>query len=455
MNEKHRILIIDDEAPIRQTLSASLEDEGYLVQHAKDGESGLEAIKTYNPEVILLDIWMPGKLDGMQVLTEAKKMFPHTDIVMMSGHGTIETAVKATKLGAWDFIEKPLSTDKIIVTLQNLLLFRQEREEKAALLNKLRRNIALIGESENMRLLKQTISQLAPEESHILLQGEKGTGKALSSQNIHYLSPRAGHPYIDIACNTIPPSLMDSELFGFEKGAYPGADKTRKGKIELAHTGTLFLDDVHELTPEVQEKLFLFLKEGSFQRVGGLDKVEAKVRIITATSKDLATEAKEGRFSQDLYYALTKNLLKLPAMVDRLGDIPALISHFSDMMVREGAYPRKSLSAHALESMQKYPWPGNVRELKNFIERVYILTPGDFVDVHDLHFAGLTATSTSSQEGVIEENTFRDARARFEKEFLIQKLNENNGNITKTAELIGLERSYLHRKIKTYGINAE
>ncbi len=449
MNDKHRILIIDDEAPIRQTLSASLEDEGFHVLQAKDGESGLEAIKVENPEVILLDIWMPGKLDGMQVLSEAKKKYPHCDIVMMSGHGTIETAVKATKLGAWDFIEKPLSTDKIIVTLQNLFLFRLEKEEKLALLNKLRRNIALIGESEPMRNLKQQISQLAPTNHPVLIKGEQGTGKALISQNLHYLSTKASHPFVDISCNVIPPSLMESEIFGFEKGAYPGADKTRKGKLELAHSGTLFIDDIHELTIEAQKKLLIFLKEKYFIRLGSLEKTTSDVRIICATNKDLNLEAKEGRFLEELFFELSQNTIQVSPLKDRASDLPSLISHFSDMMVREGAFARKTFSAHALETMQLHSWTGNVRELKNFIERIYILTPIEFVDVHDLHFAGLIPASTN------DENTFRDARAKFEREFLIQKLNENNGNITKTAELIGLERSYLHRKIKTYGINVD
>jgi two-component system nitrogen regulation response regulator NtrX len=461
MNEKHKILIIDDEAPIRQTLAASLMDEGFEVFSAKDGESGLEAIKNFQPEIILLDIWMPGKLDGMGVLAEGRKTYVQSDFVMMSGHGTIETAVKATKLGAWDFIEKPLSTDKIIVTLQNLISFRQEREDKAALLNKLRRNIAIIGESEPMCNIKQTLAQIAPADSFVFIEGENGTGKALVAQNIHYLSPRAGHPYIDISCKTIPPSLMESEFFGFEKGAFPGAEKTRRGKLELAHTGTIFIDDIQEMPLEIQDKLFSFINNGYFQRMGGSEKTEVKTRIIAASNLKMSKEISGGRFREILFGKLNTHLIKLPQLKERFGDIPALISHFSDMMVREGAFERKTFSAKAYEKMQEYQWPGNVRELKNFIERIYILTPGDYVDVHDLNFAGLVVnelnidSASDSKTKVSGFNTFRDARAKFEKEFLLQKLNENNGNITRTAEIIGLERSYLHRKIKSYGINVD
>jgi two-component system nitrogen regulation response regulator NtrX len=461
MNDKHKILIIDDEAPIRQTLAASLMDEGFEVFSAKDGVSGLEALKSFQPEIILLDIWMPGKLDGLMVLTEGRKNYPQGDFVMMSGHGTIETAVKATKLGAWDFIEKPLATDKIIVTLQNLLLFRQEREDKAALLNKLRRNIALIGESESMRSIKQILSRIAPEDTFVFIEGATGTGKSLVAQNIHYLSNRAVHPYIDISCKTIPASLIESELFGFEKGAFPGADKARRGKFELAHTGTIFIDDIQEMPIEMQDKLLNFINNGYFLRVGGSEKIEVKTRIIVASTANMAKEITENRFLETLFKKLNTHLLTLPPLKERFGDIPALISHFSDMMVREGAFERKTFSAKAYEKMQEYSWPGHVRELKNFIERIYILTPGDFVDVHDLNFAGLITNDsqidslTDSMQKFNGFNTFRDARAKFEKEFLLQKLNENNGNITKTAEVIGLERSYLHRKIKSYGINLD
>jgi two-component system nitrogen regulation response regulator NtrX len=273
------------------------------------------------------------------------------------------------------------------------------------------------------------------------------------------LSNRAGHPYIDISCKTIPTTLLESELFGFEKGAFPGADKARRGKLELAHTGTLFIDDIQEMPLEIQDKLLAFINNGYFVRVGGTERIEVKSRIIAASNANMMQEISDGRFREALLQKLNSHLLKLPPLKDRFGDIPALISHFSDMMVREGAFERKTFSAKAYEKMQEYSWPGHVRELKNFIERIYILTPGEFVDVHDLNFAGLVVgdshTAIDSMQHFAGFNTFRDARAKFEKEFLLQKLNENNGNITKTAEVIGLERSYLHRKIKSYGINVD
>ncbi|MEY4616272.1 MAG: hypothetical protein RJB66_1232 [Pseudomonadota bacterium] len=451
IQEKAKVLIIDDEGPIRQVLSATLQDEGYQVQMAENGELGLAMMRDFQPEVVLLDIWMPGRLDGLAVLSEARRDFPQIDIVMMSGHGTIETAVRATRLGAWDFIEKPLSMDKIIVTLQNLLAYRSEKNEKLMLLNRLRKNIAILGEAPSMLALKQMISRVAPTESWILVQGETGAGKELAAQNIHYLSSRAGRVFVDFAVHSTSPELIESELFGYEKGYYPGADKSKRGRLELANLGTLFIDEIAELTPEAQAHLLKFLQEKSFVRLGGTEPVEVDVRIIASTSKDLEEEVRQGRWSRELYERLAMVKLAIPPLRERVGDIPALLSHFADQFVREGKTVRKNLSAPAMSCLQNYIWPGNVSELRNFVERVYILTPGEFVDVHDLRFAGLRVP-LSDAPSAEDSGTFREARAEFEKEFLIRKIGENGGNITRTAEIIGLERSYLHRKIKSYGI---
>ena len=442
-----KILIIDDEKPICDVLSASLKDDGYAVESAKDGESGLTMIREMQPDIVLLDIWMPGKLDGLQVLAEAKTQFPEIQFIIMSGHGTIETAVKAVKSGAFDFVEKPLSMDKISILIQNILSFKREQGEKKVLLSKLRKNLALIGEGPLMVNLKQMIARVAPSDAWVLVTGENGTGKELVAQNIHYLSLRAGHPFVEVNCAAIPKDLIESELFGYEKGAFTGADKSKKGKFDFANGGTLFLDEVGDMSSEAQAKILRILQEKNFHRVGGNEPVEVNVRVIAATNKNLEEEIKAGRFREDLYYRLNVIPFRVPPLRQRKEDIPLLVDYFGDMFIRNGGYRRKTFSEAAIELMRNHAWPGNVRELRNFVERVYILTPGEFVDVHDLKFAGLNETSDPN-----EVMTFREARARFEKEFLVQKINENSGNISKTAEVIGLERSYLHRKIKAYGI---
>lgn len=370
---------------------------------------------------------------------------------MISGHGTIETAVKATKLGAYDFIEKPLSMDKITIIIQNILNYQAEREEKVLLLNKLRKSIALIGEAPAIMATKQIIAKMAPTHSWILVTGEAGVGKALAAQNIHYLSTRAGKAFVDVSCGTIPEDLLESEIFGIEKGAMPGVEKVKKGKLDLAQGGTLFLNEVSALTPEVQHRLVKFYETKSYYRVGGSEEIRGDVRIIATTTKDLEKMVKEGRFSEDLYYKLNIIPFRMPTLRERPEDIPVLTSYFSDHVAREGGYIKKAFSEQAMESMMKYEWPGNVRELKNFIERVYILTPSEFVDLHDVRFAGLIGKDDDKMS-MDAMSTFREARARFEKEYLLKKIAENGGNISKTAEVIGLERSYLHRKIKSYGI---
>lgn len=445
-----KILIVDDEKAICEVLSASLRDEGFAVTVAYDGKEGLQAILEQKPDVVLLDIWMPGEMDGLDVLREAKNQGSLSQFVIMSGHGTIDTAVKAVKLGAWDFVEKPLSTDRIVISIQNVFNFVREQQEKHQLLNKLRRNIALVGESASMRQLRQMISRVAPSASWVLITGENGTGKELVAQNIHYLSPRASRAFVEVNCAAIPKDLIESELFGHEKGAFTGADRLKKGKFDHAHRGTIFLDEIGDMSLDAQAKILRILQERVFQRVGGNENIEVDVRVVAATNKNLLEEIKAGRFREDLYYRLNVIPCHVPTLKERPEDVPLLVGHFADQFMREGGHRHKVFSVDALERLQNHTWPGNVRELRNFVERVYILTPGDFVDVHDLQFAGLTE-NTKLDGGML---SFREARAQFEKEYLLKKIAENFGNISKTAEAIGLERSYLHRKMKSYGIDA-
>ena len=449
-----KILIVDDEAPIREVLSATLKDEGHTVVSAADGELGLKAMKEHQPDIVFLDIWMPGSLDGIEVLTTARKQFPNLEFVMISGHGTIETAVRATKLGAWDFIEKPLSMDKISIVISNIIHYQQEREEKTALLNKLRKSIALLGEAPKMMALKQMIVRTAPQQSWVLLKGENGAGKDLVAQNLHYMSPRASRPFIELHCSSIPEDLIDTELFGYEKGAFAGADKTQKGKIELAQGGTVFIDDIADLSLKAQEKVLRLLQEKKFQRVGGTQLVDIDIRLIAATRKNLENEVQAGRFSEALFHRINITTFEVPALREHAQDIPVLVEHFSDQVAKESGFVKKTFSAQAMRVMVEHNWPGNVRELKNFIERAYILTPEEEVDVHDLRFAGLS-NGVEVAAGLAELPTFREARSKFEKEYLLKKIQENNGNISRTAEVIGLERSYLHRKIKAFGIEVQ
>lgn len=472
-NSNIKILVVDDEAPIREVLSASLGDDGYQVKVARNGEDGLKSMEEFQPNVVLLDIWMPGSMDGIEVLEVAKRRFPNLETIIMSGHGNIETAVKAVKLGAWDFVEKPLSFDRIQILIKNILSYQGERLEKNALLTRLRRNIAMIGESPKMVQLKQLIARVASTPSWVLITGENGTGKELVAQNIHYLSPRAGRPFVEVNCAAIPEDLIESELFGYEKGAFTGADKMRKGKFDHAQGGTLFLDEIADMSLKTQAKILRILQERRFTRVGGEELIEADVRVIAATNKNLEQEIKAGRFREDLYYRLNVIPCQVPSLNERAEDIPSLVSHFSEQFIREGGYKPKVFSASAMAKLCSHSWPGNVRELRNFLERIYILTPGDYVDVHDLRFAGLQEVESTrlvagelngdlngefneeALTNVDEISNFREARARFEKEYLLKKIAENKGNISKTAEVIGLERSYLHRKIKSYGIDIE
>ncbi len=448
-----KILIVDDEAPIREVLSASLKDEGYLVESAHDGVSGLAAMEKVQPGIVLLDIWMPGKLDGLDVLSQARRQYPHIEFIIMSGHGTIETAVKATKLGAWDFVEKPLSMEKVLILVTNISSYQAERGEKNVLLNRLRKNISLVGDGATMKQIKQMIARVAPSESWVLIRGQNGTGKELVAQNIHYLSRRASKSFVEVNCAAIPEDLVESELFGYEKGAFTGAANSKKGKFDLAHGGTIFLDEIGDMSLKVQAKILRILQEQRFERVGGNETIQVDVRVIAATNKDLEKEIKDGRFREDLYHRLNVIPFQVPSLAERKEDIPSLMDHFSEHFAREGGYKIKHFSPEALKLLQKHNWSGNIRELKNFVERIYILTSSELIEPEHLSIAGLAINEDSiDSDEAMQSPSFKAARAIFEREYILRRLAENHGNISKTAEIIGLERSHLHRKIKAYGI---
>ncbi|MBX9768744.1 MAG: sigma-54 dependent transcriptional regulator [Bdellovibrionales bacterium] len=451
MNQSIRVLIVDDEAPIREVLGASLQDDGYTVQLASNGEQGLQMLESFKPHVAFVDVWMPGRIDGLGLIQEARRSNTKTDFIVMSGHGNIETAVKATKFGAWDFVEKPLSMDRVSILLTNLLNFQSERIEKSQLLTRLRRSIAIIGESRQTRELRGWISQVAPMKAPVLITGERGSGRELVAENIHFLSPHAGEAFMVFATEGTPEELIGMELFGVERGFLGSSIASRKGKIELCDGGTLYIDEVASLPIAVQKSLLGVIDEGRIQKVGADLKTATTTRLLFGTAVDLEAQVKEGKVLPEFLSAIHRHVQHVPRLSERPEDIPLLLQHFSEVFAREGGYRTKVFTEHALEKLRSYPWPGNVRELRNFVERVFILIAGTMVDIDELVLAGLAIDSSFDFEA-FEEPSLRAARAHFEKEYILRKLEQTQGNITKTAELIGVERSHLHRKIKAYGI---
>jgi len=447
MNET--ILIVDDEVSICQSLKAILEDEGFQVLTAGSGEEALKIVGEEMPQLVLLDIWLPG-MDGLETLKAIKAAHPQVLVIMMSGHGTIETAVKATKLGAFDFIEKPLSLDKVIILVNNALNVVRLEEENILLKQKVAHQYELTGASSLITELKEMIGIVAPTNAWILIMGENGTGKELVARSIHHLSRRSHKPIVEVNCAAIPEELIESELFGHEKGAFTGATEKKRGKFDLAHEGTIFLDEVADMSLKAQAKILRILQEKKFERVGGNKVIDMDVRVLAATNKDLEKEMEAGRFRQDLYYRLHVIPLRVPPLRNRKEDIPALAERFlQDFAAKEGQ-AQKKLTESALEKLKAHDWPGNVRELKNIIERMIILTPSGEIKAEDLPELGVKiAHDDMMLEPSIAGDSLRDARMDFERQFILKKLDEFDGNISKTAEAIGLERSNLHKKLKT------
>jgi two-component system, NtrC family, nitrogen regulation response regulator NtrX len=447
MNET--ILIVDDEISICQSLKAILEDEGYQVLVAGSGEEAIKIVAEEMPQLVLLDIWLPG-MDGLETLKAIKAAHPNVLIVMMSGHGTIETAVKATKLGAFDFIEKPLSLDKVIILVNNALNVVRLEEENILLKQKVAHQYELTGTSPVINELKEMISIVAPTNAWILIMGENGTGKELVARSIHHLSRRSHKPIVEVNCAAIPEELIESELFGHEKGAFTGATEKKRGKFDLAHEGTIFLDEVADMSLKAQAKILRILQEKKFERVGGNKVIDMDVRVLAATNKDLEKEMEAGRFRQDLYYRLHVIPLRVPPLRDRKEDIRFLTERFiQDFAAKEGQQ-LKTLTDGALERLMAHDWPGNVRELKNIIERLIILTPSNEIKADDIPELNVkTEQSVLAPEASEVSDSLRDARLDFERQFILKKLEEFDGNISKTAEAIGLERSNLHKKLKS------
>ena len=447
------ILIVDDEPSIVQSLKGLLSDEGFDVMTAPNGYEALKIIESDSPDLVLLDIWMPG-IDGIETLKEIKANNPFIQVIIITGHGNVETAVKATKLGAFDLIEKPLSIDKVIVGINNALNFRRLEEENRYLRKKTLAKNSIDGNSPSIMALKKNIAAVAPTDTWVLITGENGTGKELVARTIYQLGHRAEKPFVDVNCAAIPEELIESELFGHEKGAFTGATTKTRGKFEIASEGTIFLDEIGDMSLKTQAKILRVLQEQQFQRVGGSRVLKVDVRVIAATNKDLALEIKQGTFREDLYYRLNVVPIEVPTLRERKDDIPLLVDHFLNDCAIQNRTRQKHIDLEALAILSAYAWPGNVRELKNLIERLVILVPGERITVDDIppSYKATNMATRSIEHDYLSINDFKDAKKSFEEAYIRVKLQENDGNVSQTARRIGVGRSYLHKKLKQLNV---
>jgi two-component system nitrogen regulation response regulator NtrX len=447
------ILVVDDEPQIRETVAGILSDEGFEVVSAAEGEAALKLAGEENPDLVLLDIALPG-LDGLEVLQELKKHSPTLPVIMISAYGSVENAVKATRLGAYDFIEKPPHADKIVLTVKNALELARLTEENRRLRQQTAQVREIIGKSPAIEQLREKLLIVAPTNASVLITGENGTGKELVARALHYMSRRSHRSFVEVNCAAIPEDLIESELFGHEKGSFTGATARRQGKFDLAHGGTLFLDEIGDMSLKTQAKILRILEEQRFERVGGSRPIQVDARVVAATNKNLEEEISRGIFREDLYHRINVIPLHVPPLRERREDIPLLANHFLKELAAENETPPKTISRRALEALANLPWPGNVRELKNLIWRLAILSPGPHLDLNDLSLASPAAVEAApgGLETLLTRSDFREARAEFEREFLRRKLAEHHGSVSATAEAVGLERSHLYRKLRAYGL---
>ena len=443
-----RILVVDDERAIQGTLRAVLEDEGYRVTTAGAGEEAIRVATDEAPDLIFLDIWMPG-MDGLETLAELKRVRPELVVIMVSGHATIETAVKATRLGAYDFIEKPLSLEKTLVSVTRALEHGRLERENANLKAKLDARTEIIGESAPMRALREAIATAAPTSGRVLVHGENGSGKELVARAIHGLSGRREAPFVEVNCAAIPEELIESELFGHERGAFTGAVARRRGKFETADGGTLFLDEIGDMSLKTQAKVLRALEEQVIERVGGREPIKVDVRVIAASNRDLQGRIAQGAFREDLFYRLNVIPIEVPPLRERRDDVPMLVDHFIAVFSAENGKRLKTISGEALAYFLAYDWPGNVRELRNMVERLVIMTAGDVIGPDDVPAPLRPKEAPPIAEG---PRSLKDARDGFERAYILAELRTNDWNMTRTAERLGIERSHLYRKIKSYGI---
>ena len=442
------ILIVDDERGIRETARAVLEDEGFVADTVASGEECLRAVERRAYACVLLDVWLPG-MDGLETLEKLRERGTEAAVVMISGHATIETAVRATKLGAFDFIEKPLSIEKTVLTIRNAIRQRELERMNAELSARLMEENAMVGESTPMRALRKQIELVAPTDGRVLIYGESGTGKELVARAIHAQSRRAAAPFIEVNCAAIPEELIESELFGHVRGAFTGATGAKRGKFELADHATLFLDEVGDMSSRVQAKVLRVLEEQRFEPVGSSVQVSVDVRVIAATNKRLEHELERGQFRADLLHRLNVIPFELPPLRERLEDVPLLVEHFNHKFSAALGKRPKRFEPEALEAMQAYAWPGNVRELRNTVERVLIMHSETRVTPADLPPLGGAEPPATA----FRFSSFKDASEAHQRDFIRRKLAEAEGNVSRAAELMGMDRSHLYRRMRSLGIN--
>ncbi len=446
-----RILVVDDEESILHSLEGVLRDEGFEVALARSGEEALQAAEREDPDVVLLDVWLPG-MDGVETLQHLRERFPEVPVLMMSGHATIETAVRATKLGAYDFIEKPLNLDRVLLDIDNALKARRLADENRYWREQWRRRYEMVGETPAMRQLREQIRIVAPTRAAVLITGENGTGKELVARAIHEQSRRRDGPFVEVNCAAIPEDLIESELFGHEKGAFTGATARRRGKFDLADGGTLFLDEIGDMSLKTQAKILRVLQEMRFERVGGTRSREVDVRVIAATNKDLEEEIRAGRFREDLYYRLNVVPIHVPPLRERAEDVPVLFEHFVRLYCAEEKREPVEVDPEVLEILKGYAWPGNVRELKNVAERMVILCRSGRITPADIppRIREEAGDVPVPAEGL----TLREARRAFEQRFILRELERCGWRVAQAAERLGLDRSSLYKKMKELGIEA-
>jgi two-component system nitrogen regulation response regulator NtrX len=448
---KPTILVVDDEPGVRTSLSGVLRDEGYSVEAVSSGEACLDRVARGPVDLIVLDVWLPG-MDGLATLARLKERQIDAQVVLISGHGNIESAVRAIKMGAFDFVEKPLSLEKTVLVVRNALNQRILEAENRALRARVDRHLTMIGESYAMRQLREQVAMAAPTNGRVLVYGENGTGKELVARTIHSLSRRRTATFVEINCAAIPEELIESELFGHVRGAFTGAVADRRGKFEVADGGTIFLDEIGDMSLKTQAKVLRVLQEQTMEAVGGTARIKVDVRVVAATNKDLQSEIRAGRFREDLYFRLNVIPIFVPALRDRQDDIPLLADHFMAEFAREYGRRQKRFDAGARSVVQYYPWPGNVRELRNVIERLMIMVPGDEISAADLGFLDSGGASRVVTPETPDRRTLHEARDQFERDLILRTLAEQQGNMSRTADVLGVERSNLYRKMKAFGI---
>src|SRR5262245_14570519 len=446
------ILIVDDEPGVRNALGGVLRDEGYNVDAVDSGEACLDRLSRRAFDVVVLDIWLPG-MDGLATLARMRERQVDAQVVIISGHGNVESAVRAIKMGAFDFVEKPLSLEKTVLVVRNALRQRHLEAENLALRARVDAQHTMVGESRGMSRLREQVAMAAPTNGRVLIFGENGTGKELVARNIHALSLRRTGPFVEVNCAAIPEELIESELFGHVRGAFTGAVADRRGKFELAHGGTIFLDEIGDMSVKTQAKVLRVLQEQVMEAVGGSTRIRVDARVVAATNKDLYAEIKAGRFREDLFFRLNVVPISVPSLRERREDIPLLADHFMAMLAREYGRRAKRFESDAVDALQRYPWPGNVRELRNVIERVMIMVPGERVTARDLLFLDQSATPGAAVEADTSPiMPLHDARDDFERQYILRALAAQQGNISRTADVLGVERSNLYRKMRSFGI---